>query len=555
MKRLVLLVAAALSIAATPTVDRLLVGGQVHLPGGPHRLDIAVDDGRIVALLPPAESAAWRAAAVEVVDLAGGHVVPGLVDAHLHLFGYGAALEQVDLTGCRSFAEAVTRTAAVATTLPLEAWVQGRGWDQNLWEDRRFPDRELLDRELPGRPVLLRRVDGHAAVASGRALELAGVGTKTPDPAGGRILRREDGSPTGVLLDNAMDLVGSRIPKPSEADLERRLLRSAQALLQVGLTQVHDMGTTATELAVLRRVDAAGRLPIRVWSLLDGSDDELLANELRRGPSPRKAAMLRVGGVKLYADGALGSRGALLGEPYADDPDNRGLEVMPVERLEEVTRRASSAGYQVAIHAIGDEGVHRALDVFARVGAERSHALRHRVEHSQTVRPTDVDRYARLGVVASIQPTHCTSDMPWAGDRLGSSRIAWAYRWRSLLAAGVALAGGSDAPVEDPDPRRGLHAAMTRQQPGGHPPGGWNPAERLGATEALDLFTRAAAWAGHAESWSGVIRQGLVADLTVLGGDPTTVEPERVLHLGVLRTVVHGVDRHAAAVAATGGGS
>lgn len=555
MKRCLLLVAAALSIAATPTVDRLLVGGQVHAPGGPRRLEIAVDDGRILALVPPGESESWRGSAGEVVDLEGGHVLPGLADAHLHLFGYGAALEQVDLTGCRSFAEVVARTAAVAGTLPPDAWVQGRGWDQNLWEDRRFPDRELLDRELPGRLVLLRRVDGHAAIGSGRALELAGVGTDTPDPPGGRILRREDGSPTGVLLDNAMDLVGSRIPKPSEADLERRLLRSAEALVRVGLTQVHDMGTTAPELAVLRRVDAAGRLPLRVWALLDGSDDELLGVELARGPSRRPAAMLRVGGVKLYADGALGSRGALLGEPYADDPDNRGLEVMPVARLEEVTRRASAAGFQVAIHAIGDEGVHRALDVFARAGAERSRALRHRVEHSQTVRPSDVDRYARLGVVASIQPTHCTSDMPWAGERLGADRIAWAYRWRSLLAAGVALAGGSDAPVEDPDPRRGLHAAMTRQQPGGHPPAGWNPAERLGARETLDLFTRAAAWAGHAESWSGAIREGLVADLTVLGGDPTTVEPERVLHLEVLRTVVHGVDRYVAAAPTTGGGS
>ena len=555
MKHVLPLVAAALSLAATPSVDRFLEGGQVHTPQGTRRVEIAIDDGRILALVPPQESADWRAVAREVVDLNGGHVLPGLIDAHLHLFGYGASLEQVDLVGCRSFDEVVARAAAVARDLPPGAWVEGRGWDQNLWEDNRFPDRASLDLELPGRPVLLRRVDGHAAVASARALELAGIGADTADPSGGRILRRSDGSPSGVLLDNAVDLVRARVPKPSPADLERRLLRASEALLRVGLTQVHDMGTTAAELEVLRRVAAAGRLPLRVWALLDGGDDALLGVELARGPSRGGAAMARVGGVKLYADGALGSRGALLGEPYSDDPENRGLEVMPLARLLEVTRRASAAGFQVAIHAIGDEGVHRALDVFSEVGADRSRELRHRVEHAQTVRPEDVDRFSRLGVVASIQPTHCTSDMPWAGERLGASRIGWAYRWRSLRTAGVVVAGGSDAPVEDPDPRRGLHAAMTRQQPGGRPPGGWNPAERLGAAEALELFTGAAAWAGHAEGWSGTIRTGAVADLVVLDGDPVAVEPERVLHLEVVRTVVDGLDRHVAAAPTRGGGS
>jgi predicted amidohydrolase YtcJ len=544
MKRAVTIVCATLSLAASGPADRLLVGGVVHTPEGPAAVALAIRGGRVAALVPPAELDRWRGEATEVVDLAGAHVVPGLVDAHLHLASYGASLEEVDLGGAGTWAEVVARVVGAAGDLPPGAWLEGQGWDQNLWPGRSFPDRAELDAALPGRAVLLHRVDGHAVVASGRALELAGIGRDTPDPPGGRILRRADGSPTGVLVDTAVDRLGQVVPKPGPADVERYLVRGAEALARVGLTQVHDMGTTAAELDALRRLQAAGRLPLRVWVLLDGGDAALLERELARGPERTEAAMLRVGGVKLYADGALGSRGALLGEDYADDPGNRGLALTSSERLLEVTRRASAAGFQVAIHAIGDEAVHRVLDLFARVGEATCRRLRHRVEHSQVIRPEDVGRFAALSVVASVQPTHCTSDMPWAPERLGPARIAWAYRWRSLMAAGATLAGGSDAPVEDPDPRRGLYAAVTRRQADGRPSGGWNPAERLTPAEALRLFTAAGAFAGHAEGWCGEIRPGAVADLTVLDRDPTAGEPERILHLTVQRTVVGGVDRH-----------
>ncbi len=520
--------------------DRVFTGGIVHGPEGAARASILVRDGRIAAVGTLEELGAGRDA--EIVELGGAHVLPGLCDAHLHFTGYGRSLEEVDLNGATSFEEVVHRAREAAADLPPGAWLTGRGWDQNLWPGEAFPDRAALDEAIPDRPVLLRRVDGHAAVANARALELAGVDRDTPDPDGGRILRRPDGTPTGVFVDEAMGLLFRVVPPPDDATLERWMLRSARALAAMGFTQVHDAGTTARELRVLRRLEAGDRLPIRVYVLLDGSDAALLGRELPRGPSLGRR-MLRIGGVKLYADGALGSRGALLGEDYTDDPGNRGLAVTPAGALRSTIHAASRAGFQVGIHAIGDEGVHRVLDLYAELGPATCRRLRHRVEHAQIVRPGDVPRFARLGVVASIQPTHCTSDMPWAPDRLGPDRIAWAYRWRSLADAGAVLAGGSDAPVEDPDPRRGLFAAITRQRPDGTPPGGWNPAERLTPAEALELFTTGVAWAGHCERWSGVVAPGFEADLTIVDRDPTTVEPAAIFGMKVLRTVIAGRDR------------
>lgn len=545
--------AGVLSMVATAGAgERLFVGGIVHGPRGAVPAAVLVRAGRIIATGP--REKLHPGPKVQVIDLHGAHVLAGFCDAHLHLTGYGRALEEVDLRGATSWQEVVRRARRAAADLPPGAWLTGRGWDQNLWPGKGFPDRHDLDAAFPARPVLLRRIDGHAAIANAVALRAAGIGRTTPDPKGGRILRRPDGEPTGVLVDMAIDLASAAVPKPGDATVERWILRSAKALLADGFVQVHDAGTTAQELRVLRRLDAAGRLPIRVYVLLDGSDDSLLARELRRPPGWHGPAMLRVGGVKLYADGALGSRGALLGSEYADDPGNRGLAVTPTGRLREVIGRASAAGYQVGVHAIGDEAVHRVLDLYAELGAATCRRLRHRIEHSQIVRPGDVTRYARLGIVASIQPTHCTSDMPWAPARLGPARIPWAYRWRSFLEAGVVLAGGSDAPVEDPDPRRGLYAAVTRQRPDGTPPGGWNPPERLTAAEALDLFTTGAAWAGHCESWSGKVAPGYAADLTIVAGDPLTLPPRRLLDLRILRTVVGGIDRWVGGSQGTPGG-
>ena len=533
----------ALVAVPGPAATRLLTGATVHGPSGPQRAAVLIRDGRIAAVVDPMAANRLTGEVDELEALPGCHIVPGFIDAHLHLAGYGAALEQVDCSGLGSWTACVDRAAARARELPAGAWVLGRGWDQNLWERKTFPDRTALDRRVPDHPVLLRRVDGHAAVANGAALRAAGLGPATPDPPGGRLGRRADGSLSGLLVDGAVDLVRRAVPPVDAATIERRIVRAANALAAVGLTQAGDAGTTAAELEALFRLEREGRLPIRVWVMLDGTDEALLDEWFRRGPERTPGRMVRVGAVKLYADGALGSRGALLGADYADDPGNRGLAVTPLGRLRRVTMAASAAGFQVAVHAIGDEAVHRVLDLFEAVGARRCRRLRHRIEHSQTVRPADVARFARLGVIASVQPLHCTDDMPWAPRRLGPERIAWAYRWRSLLDAGVALAGGSDAPVASPDPLAGIFAAVTRQRPDGTPPGGWNPAERLTPVEALHLFTDWAAFASFSEGWCGAVAPGMVADLTVLDGDPLARDGRAARTVHVERTIVGGADR------------
>lgn len=528
---------------ASAAKTRVFTGGIVQAAGGPRRAAVVIRGNRIAAVVAPDQAKSWIGPGTEVIHLQGAHVLPGLIDAHLHLTGYGMALERVDLRGSRSWSEVVRRAQDQALRHPGGGWLEGRGWDQNLWHDSKFPDRKELDAKFVLRPVFLRRIDGHAAVANGAALKLAGIDRKTPDPEGGRIIRRSDGEPSGVLIDGAVNLVERVIPRPSDKDVEQAILQASHALLRMGLTQVGDAGTTARELEVLRRLARDKRLPIRVYVLLDGSDDALLDRELAKGPDFRSVAMLRVGGVKLYADGALGSRGALLGADYSDDPGNRGIAVTSRARLRKVIREATTAGFQVAVHAIGDEAVHRVLNLYDDVGPALCRRLRHRIEHAQTVRPGDVGRFSTLGVIASVQPVQCTSDMSWAPNRLGPVRITWAYRWRSFEKAGVRLAGGSDAPVESPDPRFGLFAAVTRERPDGTPQGGWYAGERLTRSQALALFTAGAAYAAHAEQWCGMIRAGMVADLTIVDRDPLQVSPKALLDIKVLRTIVDGEDR------------
>lgn len=527
--------------AAAPRCERLLVGGVVHAGDGAHRVEIAIEDGRIVALVPPEAAASWRRRAGEVADLAGAHVYPGFTESHAHFAGIGAALEQVDLKGATSFEEVVQRARAAADRLPPGSWVAGRGWDQNLWSDKAFPHHAALSRAIPEHPVALRRVDGHAVLTNALGLAAAGITRETPDPPGGRILRDERGEATGVLVDTAEALLDRVVPEPTAGDTERRMLAAAAHLLALGHTSVHDAGTTAEQLAVLRRLQREGRLPIRVWVMLDGGDDALLATELEGGPQVSTDGMLTIRAVKLYADGALGSRGAWLGAPYSDEPGTLGLEVISAARMADVVRRSARAGFSPCIHAIGDAGVKRVLDVFEQALAGLP-GLRPRVEHAQIVAPGDVPRFAPLGAIASVQPTHCTSDMPWVPQRLGPERTAWAYRWRSLLAAGARLALGSDAPIESSDPRLGIWAAVTRQTVEGTPPGGWNSGEALTVREAVAGYTEWAAFAGGEEGWRGLIAPGYAADFTVLDRDIEAGEPAEILQAQIVRTVVAGRD-------------
>jgi predicted amidohydrolase YtcJ len=501
---------------------------------------LAVRDGRIVYLGPAGGAEAFHGPDTQVVDLGGRAVTPGLIDAHSHLMSLGAALEQVDLVGTGSYDQVIERIAEAASRVPAGTWIRGRGWDQNDWAEKSFPRHQRLTAAVPDHPVWVTRIDGHAALLNARALEALEITTATADPSGGRFLRDDAGAPTGVLVDNAMDVVGERLPAASRADRVRRLEAATRHVLALGLTTTTDMGVSQGDVDAYREVWDRGDLDVRsVLFLTD--DDELLSAWFRRGPERTGDRRLSVTGVKLYADGALGSRGAALVEPYSDDPDNLGLLVSSGDHMAEVCADALEAGFQVGIHAIGDRGGLVALDAVERAfGGEPRPAARFRIEHAQVMRPADIGRMARLGVIASMQPTHATSDMPWAGDRVGERRLEGAYAWRKMERAGVRLALGSDFPVESADPRLGLHAAVTRQDLDGSPAGGWLPGERLDRHEALKGFTLDAAYALFLEDEVGSLEVGKRADLVVFGEDPMTVPAERLTRVPVDLTLVDG---------------
>ncbi len=542
----------ALAAASGPAAaaDLLLEGATVYVSAeaGPRRASIVVSGGRIVFVGEPDE-ARRRARGARVVPAAGQFVFPGWADAHVHLSGLGKSFEIARLRGAGSAEEAAGLMAKAAAGLPPGVWAEGRGWDQNLWPGAAFPDARVLDRVLPDRPATARRVDGHALWVNTAALAAAGVGPATPDPPGGRILRRTDGSPSGVLVDNAMALVDRAVAAPTPADRERWLERGAAACARAGLTEIQDAsGYDADGIAALERMAARGALPIRVYATVSPSPESLEA-VFAKGPRLGGGAdFLTVRAIKAYADGALGSRGAALLADYADEPGTRGLLVTPPERLDAIALAARSHGWQLWIHAIGDRGNRVALDAYEAAARAVPEAPaggdRPRIEHAQVIAPEDFARFARLSVIASVQPTHATSDMGWAVERLGPSRLSGAYAWRTLKNAGVRLAGGSDAPVESEKPLDGFYAAVTRCDPSGRPPGGWRPAERLSRREALALFTSDAAYAAFEERSRGRIEPGFDADFTVLAADPLTVPDRDILSIPVTMTVVGGRVAH-----------
>ncbi len=523
--------------------DLVLLGGDVITmdEARPRARALAIRGGRVIAVGDDAEVQPWIGDGTRVVALAGRTVTPGLVDAHCHLAGLGAALERVSLRGVATEAEAASLALAAAADRAPGEWVLGRGWDQNLWGGG-FPTRASLDAVLADRPVALRRVDGHAVWVNSAALALAGVTAATPDPAGGRILRDADGAPTGVLVDNAMDLVEGQIPAATEDVIERRIRAAAVYAIERGLTGVHEMGLDDPTVAVYRRLAAAGALPLRVTGYVAG--DPAVAAALRtRAIDPGTGdGWFSLRGVKIYADGALGSRGAALHADYDDEPGQRGNWVTSPAELRQAILDSVAGGWQVAIHAIGDAAIHAVLDGYAEAGAAHpGAALRLRVEHAQVVDPDDVPRFAQLGVLASMQPTHATSDMPWAEARVGPARVRGAYAWRTMLDAGVVVVGGSDFPVEEVSPLLGLYAAVTRQDHDGNPAQGWYPAQRMTLDEAIHAFTAAAAYAGFVEADRGVLRVGMVGDVTVLDRAIDGVDPGGSLRdAGIALTVVGG---------------
>ncbi len=502
---------------------------------------LAIVDGRILAvgwddeILPLAN---WR---TKRVDLKGAVVVPGLTDSHFHLLGFGRSLEELQLMGTTSTGEIAGMVAAKARDLLSGTWIRGRGWDQNDWEVRKFPTRALLDKAAPNHPVVLTRVDGHAIWVNSRAMALARITSRTPDPDGGFIVRDESGSPTGVFIDKAAALVSRILPEPSSEDIRRWLLAAVRRCNQVGLTEIHDPGVEGTTLEVLWELVDEGLFTLRYYGMLDGGDEALLEQYFSAGPVLNYGGRMTVRAVKFYADGALGSRGAALLSPYSDDPGNRGLLVTPPRELEALVALTLQAGFQPCTHAIGDRANRLVLDIYERAMAQYDgRNLRPRIEHAQVIARRDIRRFARLGVIPAMQPSHATSDMYWAEDRLGPERVRGAYAWRQLLNSGAIIPGGSDCPVEREEPLLQIYAARTRQDTSGWPAGGWYADERMGGLEVLKAMTTWAAYAAFEDSTRGKILPGYDADLTVLPINPVNSDPRALLSTRVLMTVVGG---------------
>ena len=525
----------------------LLSAARIHTmdPAQPQAGAMAYDhDGTIVAVGTREDLLARYPAATQI-DAGNATVIPGLIDAHGHVAGLGQSQMQADLVGAGSKEEVLRRLRAFAADLPDGAWLLGRGWDQNDWPERTFPTAADLDAAFPRRPVWLTRIDGHAGWANSAAIaaaEAAGGRDLSGDwqPDGGRIVRGANGQPSGIFVDAAMAQVDSAVPGTGAEAAERALAVGMQLAVEHGLTGVHDAGVSLQQLRAYQALADRGEMPLRVYAMADG-DGEALAWLCSNGPYEHPDGRLQMRAVKLYVDGALGSRGAALIEDYSDDAGNDGLLLMTPDQLVDTAARAKGCGVQVATHAIGDRGNRVVLDAFEQVlGRDAGTDHRWRVEHAQILTAADIPRFAALGVVASMQPTHATSDMPWAADRVGPDRIQWAYAWRKLRDAGARLALGSDFPVESVDPRLGLHAAVTRSNAQEAPAGGWMPQEKLTAWEAMRGFTRDAAHAGFAEDHVGSLAVGRRADFVLLAQDPLAVEPRQLDELEVLATYVDG---------------
>ena len=526
-----------------PKAEQIFTNGHAITMNGsaPKAEAFAIGHGKIVAVGSRQELRARYTGAAEI-DLKGKTVMPGIIESHGHLLNLGRSSLELNLVGVATPAEVAQKVRErVAETAPDE-WIIGWGWDEGAWASS-YPTNEELNRIAPRNPVWLKGLHGFAGWANARALETAGITKDTPDPERGKIIKHtQTGIPTGILTDQAQQLLAKHVPPLNQEQSEKALLLAQEECLRHGLTTVHDARVTRTVLDALHALAAKKLLKLRVYAMLDGADGELVASHFRSGPEIDPEHWLTVRSIKVFADGALGSRGAALLEPYSDAPGTRGLETTSKEALFDLTTRALYAGFQVVTHAIGDRGNRNTLDAYEaalkEVPAARDPRLR--IEHAQVVAPGDIPRFAQLKIIASMQPPHCTSDMPWAEARIGPERIKGAYAWRRFLEAGVRLALNSDFPGETLDPFYGMYAAETRQTPEGKPEGGWYPEQRLTRQEVLRAYTVASAYAGFDEEIKGQIAPGKLADFIVLSDDIATIPSRSLLTLRVEQAYVGG---------------
>lgn len=521
--------------ALAQKADLLIENANIYTvdPARPRAKSVAITAGRISAVGDDLSS--WAGPQTRRIDARGRTLLPGFIDSHVHLRNLGAMLESADFRFTKTTAEIAAWVRREAARRKPGEWIVARNWDQTNWGGV-FPEAKDLDAASPDHPVFLSRVDGHAGWVNSRAMQLAGLNKDTQDPPGGKIIRDAQGRPTGVLIDRAMGIVRSRIPAPTAEQVKRQLELAARECARLGLTSVHDAGVSAQDLQAYRELIAESKLPLRVYAMI-GGEGPLWREFLARGPET--GDFLSVRAIKLYADGALGSRGAALWQPYSDDKENTGLLLTTQADIERVAKAAAEKGFQVCTHAIGDRANRLVLDAY-RSALGGKNDKRFRVEHAQIISLPDFQIFADYSIVASMQATHATSDMRWAEKRLGPDRIAGAYAWRRFLQLGVPVANGSDFPVEEPNPLLGFYASFARQDLSGNPPEGWTPSQRMTREEALHSWTQAGAFAAFEEKSKGSITPGKLADLILLDRDVMTAPAIEVPKAQVLLTVLGG---------------
>jgi predicted amidohydrolase YtcJ len=487
-----------------------------------------------------------------VIDCQEKLVLPGLIDAHAHLHSLGEELTYLNVTGTKSFEEIIDRVAQRVKTSKPGEWIIGGRWDQNDWEETSFPVHDALSAVSPDNPVYLTRIDGNAAFANAKALEIAGITKETPDPYGGIIIRKENGEPTGVLVNRGMNGVLVKIPENTDQQFKEKFLKAVNACLRVGLTGVHEAGVGPRAIALYKELIDSNQLKLRVYAML-GEETDLpqdidLVEYFRENRIDEYGDyLLSVKSIKLFFDGALGSRGAAFFEPYSDDPSNSGLLRIPTDYIYAVSKAALEAGMGVNTHCIGIRGNSLCLDAYERALKENpKEDHRFRIEHAQIVRSEDVERFASLGVIPAMQPTHCTSDMYFVVDRLGDKRAQGAYAWRWFIDAGLKIPCGSDFPVESTNPLLGIYAAVTRQDSAGWPEGGWYPSQRMTIEEAIKGFTIWAAYGAFQEDVLGSIETGKYADFTILDKDILQSDTREILTTKAVCTIVAGKIRYRA---------